>query len=505
MPDRVTAPVRPAIDYTNKDYLSLRAAMLDLAQYSLPEWTDRSPADPGVVLVELMAYVGDICLYYIDRVASECFLATAKERRSAFNLLQLIGYELSPALPASAELTLTFDAPQGQDPKVVTIPKGTQFSADAGAGNPPVTFEYTGPDRAVDLSTSLVVTRLQVQEGKTVKDEILGSSTGQAGQRFALSRNPVIASSVTVEVNDGGSFKSWDRRDNLLYHTGPDGRVQETTSDSRDFQVVFDEWGNAFVVFGDGQYGAIPPAGNNNLRATYRAGGGDSGNVGANTITKCLSPVTKLKSVTNPLAATGGTDAEPLDHAIRFAPLVFRSGGRAVTLNDYVSLAQNAGGVAKVIAVGRGWNAIDLCIAPEGKAVAPLTAEKKKEIIAYFEDKRMVGTFITIKDPVPAPVNISLSIIVEHNYDALLVRQQVERDVRAILDYKNVDFAKTIYLSKVYESAEAVPGAYAANVSEFRRAGVKGPAVAPDGRIQPGPFEIPFLNNLSVTIESERA
>ena len=40
----------PAIDYTNKDYASLRQALLELAQLRLPEWSDRSPADLGMLL-----------------------------------------------------------------------------------------------------------------------------------------------------------------------------------------------------------------------------------------------------------------------------------------------------------------------------------------------------------------------------------------------------------------------------------------------------------------------
>ena len=45
----MTTP-RPAVDYTDKDFASLRAAMLRLAEARLPEWTDRSPADLGMLL-----------------------------------------------------------------------------------------------------------------------------------------------------------------------------------------------------------------------------------------------------------------------------------------------------------------------------------------------------------------------------------------------------------------------------------------------------------------------
>src|SRR4051812_39724622 len=99
---------RPQIDYTNKDYASLLAALLELASEKLPEWTDKSPNDLGVMLLELFAAMGDSLFYNQDRIAGESFLETAVERRSVVQLLRLIGYELSPPLAASADLTLLF-------------------------------------------------------------------------------------------------------------------------------------------------------------------------------------------------------------------------------------------------------------------------------------------------------------------------------------------------------------------------------------------------------------
>ena len=108
---RRPASDKPAIDYTDKDFASLRQALLELATFRLPEWTDRSPADLGMLLVDLFAYMGDVVSYYQDRIASESFLDTAVERRSILNLLRLIGYELAPPAAASAELTLVFNPP----------------------------------------------------------------------------------------------------------------------------------------------------------------------------------------------------------------------------------------------------------------------------------------------------------------------------------------------------------------------------------------------------------
>src|SRR5687768_9887387 len=114
----------PAIDYTDKDFRSLRRALLDLATYRLPEWSDRSAGDLGSLMVDLFAYVGDVCGYYQDRLASELYLDTAVERRSVMHLLRLIGYELTPAVPAACSLRLEFDPPADGQPTATRIPTG---------------------------------------------------------------------------------------------------------------------------------------------------------------------------------------------------------------------------------------------------------------------------------------------------------------------------------------------------------------------------------------------
>ena len=145
------------IDYTNKDYASLLDAMLNLAQQRLPEWTDQSDNDVGMMLLQLVAYMGDTLFYDHDRIAAESFLETAQERRSVLQMLRLIGYELRPPVPSSADLTLLFQYqqfpttnPPASD--VVTIPAGTQFAATSTATTPPVNFSYGGPDLAIDLA-----------------------------------------------------------------------------------------------------------------------------------------------------------------------------------------------------------------------------------------------------------------------------------------------------------------------------------------------------------------
>lgn len=532
-------PEPPTIDYTDKDYRSLRQAMLDLAAYRLPEWTDRSPADVGMLLIDLFAYMGDVISYYQDRIAAESFLDTAVERRSVQHLLRLIGYELAPPVAAAAELTLAFKAPGEGEPTQVTVPAGAQFATKPGpAGEPAQTFEYLGPDLNVDLAGTrvtalpgdlLAYAGLPVRQSRTERDEILGSSTGEPNQRFPLAGNPAIVDTLEVRVDEGAGPVRWDRRGNLLYHLGLEGRMELSSSESRHYTVQFDEEGRASVVFGDGVYGRRPPPGRDNVRATYSVGGGASGNVPAGTITEIKTPIPGLKSVSNPQPAAGGADAEALDRARRFGPLAFRSGDRAVTLNDFVSLALQAGGVAKVRARSTGWNRVDLFVAPEGSSCGPVPDDLKKRLVSYFQDRRMVGTSVRIQDPVCVPIDVAVEVVPEHHHDPESVRQRAERAVEGLLAFANVDFGRPLYLSKVYEAVESVEGVMAATVRRFRRRDAGTPKsirrkvlldagladfnafveraytgdIPVEGRLDMGEFELPTPGQVSVVLRYE--
>ena len=59
------------IDYTDKDYESFRAKMLETLQKKMPEYTDLRESDAGVVIIELLAMGLDVLSMYQDIYANE--------------------------------------------------------------------------------------------------------------------------------------------------------------------------------------------------------------------------------------------------------------------------------------------------------------------------------------------------------------------------------------------------------------------------------------------------
>ena len=105
------------------------------------------------------------------------------------------------------------------------------------------------------------------------------------------------------------------------------------------------------VIFGDGLHGARPPTGTANLKATYRYGIGAAANVDAAQISQLAThPLGAQGVVLNPLAATGGADADTLEQARANAPLAVMALDRLVSVRDYADFARTYAGIGKAVA-----------------------------------------------------------------------------------------------------------------------------------------------------------
>lgn len=92
----------PDIDYLAKDYQGFRRLMLDRLNLLVPGWTERSPADLGVALVEVLAFAADNLSYRQDAIANEAYLATARQRVSVRRHARLVDYFMHEGCNARA-------------------------------------------------------------------------------------------------------------------------------------------------------------------------------------------------------------------------------------------------------------------------------------------------------------------------------------------------------------------------------------------------------------------
>ena len=118
----------PPIDYLAKDYQSFRQALLEFSALRYPQWVERSEADLGLVVAELISAVGDEFSYLQDRVAAEGSLPTATQRRSLVSLARLVDYEPTPGVSATTLVQCNVSAPG-------SVPAGARVSSVAPDGS----------------------------------------------------------------------------------------------------------------------------------------------------------------------------------------------------------------------------------------------------------------------------------------------------------------------------------------------------------------------------------
>lgn len=469
------------LDYTSRDYASIRTDLVNGIPSWLPEWTNRTEGDFGIVLIEMFAYVGDILGYYIDRVANESFISTAVQRASVLSLAQMIDYRPTGLAAASATLTFTASAEIGSS---VTVPAGTRVSTVPDVGRDPVIFE-TDDEVVVPIGGNAQVT---ASEGQTrTEDSVspVGVSNGSSDQVFSLYYTDIIDDTLSVSIDEDGdgpqSAVQWQHIDHLI----------DASAEDRVYSTQTDENGVTYLLFGDDVNGRIPTQGAV-ITATYRVGLGTTGNVGANTLTELVNPVVGIDAVTNPSAASGGADVESLDSIRRNAPRSLTVLERAVTTDDYELLAEKVPGVLHARAVAAVYTNVILYIAPTGGGAPSTTLQNS--VLNDLSTKKMINTSLTVQAPTYVPINVTIDPVnVLPQYDRQEVETAVFNAVIDVFDVANVDFGYRVTLSQIYRAIQNVEGVdYAVvTVLSLTAAGLSQEILVGEGEIpEPGTITV---------------
>lgn len=463
----------PVPNLDDRDYAQLVAEAKALIPAHCPEWTDLSPGDIGTTLLELFAYLTDSMLYRLNRIPDKAFV----------QFLNLVGVTVTP--PAAASVELTFSIKKAAEQPVL-IPRGTRVTT---ARQGPIFTSMT--DATIDpgaLSATAVALNCQLMPA-----ELLGTGTGQGGQRYRVSRPPIVLDSgdgadllVGVEVAPG----ELDQRVSVIRHGGVGYRlwreVRHFGVDADDPHVFLADRAEGVITFAPSVrhlagpqavlMGAAPGVGRA-IRAWYRsAGDGAGGNVNANTLTVLKEPIPGVE-VTNPAPATGGRDAEKLDNALLRGPHQVNSYERVVTARDYERVAvSSSGGVSRALALTRAalWagappGEVEVLLLPSVDDDAALTAtaaqlrERQSDLIVT-----RVRDALAEQQPIAARTKVSWaglkefhvevkSIVVYRAEDRVAVTQRLQDRLRRALTPLPVDggpgwsFGEALRASTVYD------------------------------------------------------
>ncbi len=135
----------PAVNYLARDYASFRQLILDRLALLIPSWTERHAPDVGIALVELLAYVGDYLSYEQDAVATEAYLATARQRISVRRHARLVDYALHEGCNARAWVAIESEGDWALPGDEIFFVTALPPSAHAGPSLSAATLEATAP------------------------------------------------------------------------------------------------------------------------------------------------------------------------------------------------------------------------------------------------------------------------------------------------------------------------------------------------------------------------
>ena len=104
------------VSYTSKDFSTIKADLIEYTKAYFPDtYKDFNETSPGMMLIELASYVGDVLSYYIDYNYKESLLTTATERKNVIRLAEFLGYKTTPITPSIVRLRVTTDVDADAD------------------------------------------------------------------------------------------------------------------------------------------------------------------------------------------------------------------------------------------------------------------------------------------------------------------------------------------------------------------------------------------------------
>ena len=475
----------------DRDFDQLMEAARAVIARVCPEWTDLTPGDPGITLLEVFAHLTEVMIYRLNRVPEKAYV----------EFLRLIGVRLEP--PAAAGVMLRFSMPRPAE-RPVDIPRGTRATvgrAESGASAP-----VFSTARAARIPAGETTIDVPAHDCERVSGELAGIGTGLPGLWITASHAPMVAATsegldlvVGVESSDdartpgaaaleheGRAYRLW-REVKSFSNLGDDrlvyiaDRMTGTITFAPAARVPGPDGALTDVAAGL----AAAPASGCQIRLWYAHGGGAAGNVAAGTLTVLKDPVAGLQ-VTNPSPATGGRDAETVDNALVRGPRELHSLERAVTARDFeLSALQSTGGVARAKAFTRSmlWSyalpgTVEVVLVPDvpgaerrsGRVDRATmaqfeTEEVRSRIAAALDERRPLGTVCLVTWGRYKTVSARARVVAHRQEDhAALTRRVIDRLYRTITPLPSGPesggwpFGQALRTSHVYDVALSEPG-----------------------------------------------
>ena len=509
------------IKYVNRDFTSLRNSLIDYSKTYFPNtYNDFTEASPGMMFIEMAAYVGDVLSFYVDNQFQETFMQYARQTQNLYDLAYMMGYKPKATTAATTTLDIYQQIPATTSGSIqvpdysyaLQIPENTTVtSALSGslkfliqdkvdftysssidptevtvyqtAGGVPTYYLLKKQRQAISATiktTSFTFTSPIPFDSKTINDtniigilDITDSNGDEWYEVDYLAQDAVYDDIKNTNPNDPNlssdtdiayllKIKQVSKRFATRFLSKTSLQLQFGSGNPSDTTEVIipnpdnvgiglpsqqDKLTTAFsptnFIFTN-SYGIAPS--NTVLTVRYLVGGGVSANVESDSLTELTTsgitfansnvPNTSLAQqifgtllVTNPNAASGGSDGDNIEEIRQNSLGNFQNQLRNVTFNDYViralSLPSIYGTVSKVYASkpkasSNSNNTLDLYVLSYNNLNQLTTASPalKQNLATYLAEYKMINDAIGIKDAFIINIGINFEIITLPSYNS---------------------------------------------------------------------------------------
>lgn len=288
--------------------------------------------------------------------------------------------------------------------------------------------------RAETLNFSwLGINAVEIEQRRSLRNVVLGSATSGSDQTMQLPTQQVDPDSFVLDVQrTDGVYERWEMTDYLGGH-GRHDKVYQLDAEAGQ------------VRFGNGVTGKVPPRGAKVRATKLRHGGGQIGNLPAQSVETISHP---RLSAAQPIPTRGGEDAETLAQAESRLPGYLRHNDRAVTEQDYRDLAPLTPGVdiARVEVMPRFKpyhrlsnvaGAVSVMVIPRPKHLKAATPRPDRAMLQAVQDhldpRRLIGTELHVIGPEYKPLSVSTAIKVQDGFEPAKVMAELENALRLFL------------------------------------------------------------------------
>lgn len=397
--------------------------------------TDYSEGNILIIILSLFAAIAEVLHYYVDNMARETFLSTARRYDSVVKHGALVDYHARAAIAATVDVILSRSITGNSIGAKLTIPQGTLFTDQSG--------NSWLSARDVTWYSNVTTCRVPIIQHEKYTTSALNNMVIPTGDRVQLNLgtlpNGKYYEHGSMSLQIGG--ESW-----VLVET-----FAKSKPTDKHFMVSVDESLNPYIMFGDGTFGKKPAAGAKITNVVFYLTNGSQSNVKSNTITSVPSVISSSitdATVSNAYDAGGGSNYENFTMLKEHIPLSVKTLGVAITKEDFESLAMLVDGVNKAKADYECGRKLTVYISPDGGAVA--SSELISRVYNLLSQRAPMTTWLKVKSAGKVQIILEMDVTGKKSYKTAEIQTQILTALYNAYSPEQAEIGGSVRVSDIY-------------------------------------------------------